>query len=161
MTNKLLNNKHLQKNKINIFWVGVILAAVIIISSFVSKFSPPPSFEKYSPKNLLKKEPEKIEMNGVLINNFNKKTIEVGKLDEVLFVNENQFNITYYPLDEAFLIIITGIPFEDNRILAEKRFLEELGIETVDACKLKVFITTPRIYNPNEAGINYRLSFCE
>lgn len=160
MGKKLLKKGGTGKNKINLFWAGLILILIIIISSYFSKFSPP-NIAKYSPKNLLKKEPEKIEMSGVLINDFNKKTIQVGKLNEVLFVNENRFNITYYPLDEAFLIVVTSIPFETNRLAAEDIFLEELGIDKGSACKLKVFITTPRIYNPNEAGTNFGLSFCE
>lgn len=103
----------------------------------------------------------KVNLDGIVVKDFKQKALNVGKLGEILFVNETNFNITYYPLDNAFLIVITGIPFEQNRLDAEKRFLKELDIGKVEACKLGVYITTPRAYNPKESGINYRLSFCE
>jgi len=140
----------------------LILALLALFSQILDKSFKAP-LQKSAPQTQTSKDSEKsekIELNGIKVNDFNKKAIKVGQLDDVLFVEENGYNITYYPLDKAFLIVITSIPFEENRQIAEKRFLDELGIDTADACKLAVYITTPRAFNPNESGINYSLSFC-
>ncbi|KKQ53437.1 MAG: hypothetical protein UT19_C0008G0020 [Candidatus Woesebacteria bacterium GW2011_GWB1_39_10b] len=153
------------KVKRNLKPISLFIVILVLLALFSQKLDK--SFKAPLQKSALQtqtskdsEKSEKIELNGIKVNDFNKKAIKVGELDDVLFVDENGYNITYYPLDKAFLIVITSIPFEENRQEAEKRFLDELGIGTADACKLAVYITTPRAFNPNESGINYSLSFC-
>lgn len=107
-------------------------------------------------------EEEKIEISGVEMKNFYKKAISVGQqIGDTLIVSNVEYNITYYPLDEAFLIVILRWPFDEIREKAEQDFLESLTISKEQACKLAVYITTPRYANPEYAGNNWRLSWCE
>ena len=150
------------KKRVIVITLAILALLAILSQKFDKAFKgSSKKFTQETQINRASEKTEKIEVNGIQVNDFNKKAIRVGELEEVLFVNESSYKITYYPQDVAFLIVITGIPFEENRQIAEKRFLEELGIKTTEACKLSVYITTPRAYNPNEAGINYRLSWCE
>ncbi|OGM01821.1 hypothetical protein A2115_03825 [Candidatus Woesebacteria bacterium GWA1_41_8] len=101
-----------------------------------------------------------LEINGVKVKNFYKEGSPPGSLGEVTFVKKAQYSLTYFPEETGFLLVITSSPFEENRKLAEKDLLQVLGITEADMCKLSVYITTPQIYNPNEAGNNYPLSYC-
>jgi hypothetical protein len=60
-----------------------------------------------------------------------------------------------------YQVNVLGSPFERARLDAEQAFLFELGITEERACVLNVVVTTPAYANPNDAGINYSLSFCE
>ena len=60
-----------------------------------------------------------------------------------------------------YQITVLGSPFETARILAEQQFLYEVGLDEERACNLNVVISTPSFANPNDAGKNYGLSFCE
>jgi len=46
------------------------------------------------------------------------------------------------------------------KLEVEKRFIELLDISEAEACKLDVIITTPQFVNPEFAGEEYYLSFC-
>jgi len=104
---------------------------------------------------------DKITISGVEMNNFNNFAIYKGKIGDTRFIDEKDFKATYFPEDEAFLINIMASPFDIVRAEAEIKFLSVLSLDKDSACELAVYITTPRTLNPNEAGTNYRLSFCE
>lgn len=104
---------------------------------------------------------DSINVSGVKVNNPYNKAETTGELGDALFVDETYYKIVYYPDDKAFLISIQGSPFETIRNQAEEKFLQELGIDQTQACRLQVWITTPNYINPAFAGQNYRLSFCK
>lgn len=105
---------------------------------------------------------EKIKVSGIEIKNFYKEAISVGEhIGDTLLVDKVEYKIIYYPLDKAFLIIVLRWPFEDIRENAEEDFLETLEISKSQACELSVYITTPAYANPEYAGKNWRLSWCE
>jgi hypothetical protein len=112
-------------------------------------------------KNDIPKGPT-FELSGVSIKNFYNNAENVGEiLGDVVLVNKPNYKIIYYPLDKAFLIPILASPFDKVKENAEKDFLESLDINQEDACKLKVDITTAAAVNPQQAGENHQLSFCE
>ncbi len=79
--------------------------------------------------------------------------------DTILFQNE-RYKIVYFPLSQRYLVSILSSPFSTIRPEAETAFLTLLRLSKTDACKLNVSVITPRWVNPNEATIEYPLSFC-
>ena len=76
-------------------------------------------------------------------------------------VKEDAYTIQYYPTTNFYQISILESPFEENRLLAEQRLLKELNLPEFEACRLNYSIGTPAFANPDEAGKNYKFSFCE
>ena len=106
-------------------------------------------------------ESDKIEITGVSMNNFYKISLTPpGQIGEVMFVDETNYKITYFPIDKGFLIAVLGSPFSSIKSEAEQKFIDVLGISKEDACKLLVVATTPYSINPSEAGREYKLSWC-
>jgi len=104
---------------------------------------------------------ETVKISGLELPNFYKFGSEPGLLGETTIINRGKYRIVYYPADEGFLIPILGRPFEEYREKAEQEFLEVLSVDEQDACKMKVSITTPFSYNPEYAGVNWKLSWCK
>lgn len=152
-------NKLLTSNKW-VFLVFVIALVLLLVQLFPKNSSIDNPFQNLGSETNGGEEAEKIEISGIEVNDFYKESESAGELGEVLFVNKPEYNITYYPLDDAFLIIITRYPFDEIRPSAEEEFLKALGINKTDACKLSVYITTPSFANPDRAGEVYELSFC-
>lgn len=80
---------------------------------------------------------------------------------DILVTESKDFKILYFPKTNQFLVSILSSPFEKARLSAEEEFLKTLSIDKKLACELNVLITTPVFINPNEAGKEYRLSFCD
>lgn len=53
-----------------------------------------------------------------------------------VFAENNDFAISYGKADDSFRVTIWSDRFNETRMIAEKIFLEELGISKKDACKL-------------------------
>ncbi|BCX14440.1 MAG: hypothetical protein KatS3mg088_123 [Patescibacteria group bacterium] len=103
----------------------------------------------------------KIKVSGIEVNNFYKKADIIKDDGYARFVKEKNYEIMYIPVDNSFLISITGSPFEEIRTNAEEDLLKKLGVDKTTACNLNVNITTPGHINPDFAGKVYKLSFCE
>lgn len=71
------------------------------------------------------------------------------------------YSITANKDSSYYKILITKSPFQQYRLEAEQKFLEQLNITKEKACGLDVEITTPRFANPDQAGQIYKLSFCQ
>ena len=106
-------------------------------------------------------ESSKIESSNVKVNNFYKDSKKINSFGDRLISEEKDFEIIYFPRGDQFLISVLASPFYPKRLEAEKKLLNVLGISEKEACKLNVSITTPAFVNPNEAGIDYSLSFCK
>lgn len=164
---KLLETlKHLASLRVVKIGIVLFLGILTIIGIFVSIEDEPVSISEEKPvptltSNFNPPDEDKIELSDVRLDNPYKKTGDVNNYGDVTFVKDPNFEIVYFGQTNQFLISVIGSPFYQKRVLAENQFLSSLGISQDDACKLNVIITTPRHANPNEAGKNYSLSFCE
>ncbi len=122
--------------------------------------SPTISFPTPFPTPSFPQTPE-ITISGVEVKNFYQNAEEYSKQGDVQFSSIPQYNLVYLSKFNEFLVSILSSPFEDTRVIAEKDFIEKLGITELEACKLTVTVTTPKSVNPEFAGKKYRLSFCE
>jgi len=80
--------------------------------------------------------------------------------DAVIKTNDHKYQIVYLKNTDSILISILGSPFEATRQEAEQDLLTTLDISKADACRLSVTINTTISANPDEAGVDYSLSFC-
>ena len=107
---------------------------------------------------------EKIDIvtldGNVAVNNVYKQKIDDLSAGGISFRDNSEYYIAYYPQDQGFLIVLHGSDIQVARQKAESEFLQALGVEQDQACKLRVSLTVPESVNPNVAGGNYGLSFC-
>ncbi len=103
----------------------------------------------------------KINISGVSVNDFTKTSRPIEETTEFYVTEKSNYAIIYDSKDNSFLIGILSSPFETNRQTAEEGFLQTLGITKENACLLTVTESTPHFVNPNNAGIIYKLSFCQ
>lgn len=96
----------------------------------------------------------------VTMNNLYKDPISHLSDNGVEFKENSYYYMAYYPQGNAFIIAMMNADIETARQMAEKDFLEILGISKDDACKLNVSLTVPMSVNAEAAGGDYHLSFC-
>lgn len=140
-------------NKLNTKRNKMVLAMVVVIG-FVATVV-------ITAKKQIADEAGRIMVSGISVKNPRSSVVMENEQGDVVFSKSNGFEIVYLPTFKQFLISITAPPFNENVSAAEQEFLDRLGISEAEACKLNVVITTPQSANPNEAGKNYGLSFCE
>ena len=104
---------------------------------------------------------EKIMISDIPVNNFLKTAIKINPSGNILIKDGGTYQITVYTSTGQFLLSIQQSPFEETRNIAEKAFLDLLGVEKNQACKLDVSITTPFFANPDLADEIFPLSFCQ
>lgn len=95
----------------------------------------------------------------ILVSNFYKYAV---KTDENLVVikEEPQYTIVHFPKDQGFIISLLSQPVKTSREIAEKRFLDALGITKEQTCMLRISLVIPRSVDYDLSGKNYHLSFC-
>ncbi len=153
-------------NKVRIVIFSVLVTIIVIVSTIIFLLSSAP--QKTTPQELIvptKIPPvlsttDKIIISGIPIKNPYISPVQLDTQGDSLMTSTETYNLVYLKPFNEFLISITGAPFEVNRQLAEKAFLERVGITQEQACQIKVTITTPASVNPTEAGQKYPLSFC-
>jgi hypothetical protein len=96
---------------------------------------------------------------SVVVKNFYKSAVEVRDFG-VLVRRTNEYDLVYFPGGSTFLMTISSQPVEAAVRTAEKEFIEVLGVNEQDACRLQVAITVPFSTDPAYAGKEYGLSFC-
>jgi hypothetical protein len=148
----------------------IIILLLIIVSLNLSSGSPgnnlkpgvipvnPSSVPAVSRKPVVL--PEKIEISGISVNNFNKDPKEIDSFGDVFITGGEEFDIIYFPNTKNFSINILSSPFRDMQLKAEEVFLKKLGITKEQACLLPVDVGTPFYANPDESGKQFPLSFC-
>lgn len=104
---------------------------------------------------------KKMVVSNVSVENIYNSELGTNSRGDILFSQSENYQIFYFSQEKQFLISIIGAPFDQKRILAEQNFLKILKINEKDACKLNTVVNTPSFANPKEAGINYKLSFCD
>lgn len=95
---------------------------------------------------------------SVTVNNFYK--IAPGAEDEFIVIARNDnYEINYDTTNSGFYIDIKQPPFTANRASAEADFLNLLGVNQADACKLTVAIGAEPAASAGSGG-SFPLSFC-
>lgn len=95
------------------------------------------------------------------INNFIETSKKLNAAGDMLLEQTDEYQITYLNIFKTFLITISKTPFEENKTKAENKLLEILGVDKETMCRFDVVITTPHFVDPEHAGKNYALSFCD
>lgn len=103
---------------------------------------------------------ETMEVGGVKINNIYKTPVKETPQFDALIVNNEKYQIVYLQKFSKFLITIYDSDFDKTKAIAEKDFLDKLGIDQAAACKLTVEINTIQSVNKELAGKIFPLSFC-
>ena len=78
----------------------------------------------------------------------------------VLFIDESYYSISYFSVDQGFIITLKNSNLQKARDLAEADFLKQLNLDQISACNLKVTLNVPWSIGFDAAGVNYGLSFC-
>jgi len=107
------------------------------------------------------KNADKLVEGDIEIDNFYKSAQVINENGDAVVNKSEDHETIYFPTGSQFLISIIGSPFDEAKLKAEVSFLQSLGISQDEACRLNVIITTPRFANPEQAGQEYKLSFCE
>lgn len=98
---------------------------------------------------------------SIAINDFYKSpTAEIiDPQKDAYIVKTERYNLVYITVDQSFIISLFGEDFQVSRDVAEKEFLNKLGITKDQACQLRVSVGV-RSTDMNIAGKEYGLSFC-
>lgn len=76
-------------------------------------------------------------------------------------VNEPELTAVKFDKNQSYDITVMKAPFAAHREEAENKFLEEMGISRAEACDLNITVGTIMSVDPDAAGQNYPLSFCD
>lgn len=162
---ELQYNKTMKKILILTALLTTILVVLILIrvsnrpSQNIPKTTPTPT--QYIPPPLPTIPPnDTLTVNGIKVNNIYKDARDRTQTGDVDFSSSPNYSITYLPKYSEFIITIYQLPFEENRILAEKEFIKKLDISQQQACLMTVSISVPFSVDPEQSGIKFPLSFC-
>lgn len=72
---------------------------------------------------------------------------------------QKEFGIFEYNKN-SYMITILKAPFEENRLIAERAFLDTYRLTEEEACKLRVYINTPFRVDAELSGKTFPLSSC-
>lgn len=162
-----------KKKKILIIIGGVFVLTVVLVNIFlpdndsetestpVSQDTPDSYFSTDNYQDTEIPETDVVKAGGSVIKNFYNDERKVSPKGDVVITETSSYTIFYFKSDDSFLLSITTSPFEENRVVAENDFLQQLEIDEDKACRLDVATTTPAFANPDEAGNNWPLTFCE
>ena len=78
----------------------------------------------------------------------------------VLFSDQNNYSIMFFPDDASFIISIKDGNINEVRKRAEADFLSKTNITEQEACQLDVTLAVLWTADINAAGTGYGLSFC-
>jgi hypothetical protein len=107
------------------------------------------------------KEPDDLILSGIPVDNFYKDAARILPNNDVVLVENENYQIVYLAEFEEFNISITGKNFDLLQKEAEKIFLEKVGLDPANACRLTIVVTAPAYAKHEYAGIQLTPSFCE
>jgi hypothetical protein len=87
------------------------------------------------------------------VHNFYLNSETINPEGDTYVIDRPEYSITYLPKFGKFMISILTSPFEQVR-------LTKLQISEAQACQLDISISTPLFANPDFAGRQFTLSFC-
>jgi hypothetical protein len=103
----------------------------------------------------------KTEKGDVSVNNIEKDPVQkIAFDDSVVFRKTDDYEMSYYPTDQGFIITLQNSDLTNARTAAEKDFIDALGISQEQSCFLKVTLNGPFDVSQAASGRNYGLSFC-
>lgn len=89
------------------------------------------------------------------------QVINENKYESIVYKDsQSNYEISYLPQEDRYIITVYGSPFTKYSLEAEQSFLKTHKITPQEACLKNVSTGTPFYANPSEAGKNYKLSFC-
>jgi hypothetical protein len=89
------------------------------------------------------------------------QTINENKYESIVYKDpQSNYEVSYLPQENRYIITIYGSPFAKYRLEAEQLFLKTYKITPQEACLKNISTGTPFYANPSEAGKIYKLSFC-
>lgn len=98
---------------------------------------------------------------SVTVKNFYKNaSLITPDAQSILIVASPSYNIAYSVPDSSFSIALLSEPLAAARTAAEAAFLNVLGIDQTNACRLTVYEEVPSALSATYAGENLGLSFC-
>ena len=100
-------------------------------------------------------------ISGIAVNNFYKSAIQQNSNGDVLIAQTDAYRITYLKQFEQFIISLTGSDTMSVQKEAEQKFLEILGIDAPNACRLTIQENVPATVDNKYAGNVFIPSFCE
>ncbi len=120
------------------------------------------NYELLPIEDLAKKPNLQIDTNkgSVAIDNVYKNPVEKLSRNGVEFKESEKYNMSFYPQNNGFLIVITDPNVVASEKEAENDFLSQLEISKDDACKLEISITVPFGVSEKYSGKVYGFSFC-
>lgn len=101
------------------------------------------------------KEGQSFEVNNV----YNHPVASLSS-NGVLFKENADYEMVFYPEKASFLISIDNFDLNPAREKAEADFLQTLETTKEEACKLNVTLGTTYDISPKNSGANFGLSFC-
>jgi len=96
---------------------------------------------------------------SVTVKNFYPRIVG-GEENTVVILEKPTHFISYDTMDSSFWVAVAAKPFLENRAMAERDFLEVLGISQGNACRLNVVVGIPYGIDPSLNGRQFNLSFC-
>lgn len=94
------------------------------------------------------------------VNNFIPQSTPILGYDGFYIVQTDAYTISYFSQKQGLLISITQAPVLELKERAEKELLRILNISPEQACKLHVEVRTMISVDPDLAGRELGLSFC-
>ena len=86
----------------------------------------------------------------------------INESGDLLIKSAQEYQIVYLKKFDQFLISIKKTPFETSRKIAEQDFLNNiLKTNKKLACQFNVKVVVPNFVDPELAGQEFSLSFCE
>lgn len=157
-----MKSKKLKRFARSIFILLVIVLGIIGLRYIGLRLNERSLIKKGSESIVQKnKTSEKILTQGIEVNNFKANPVKIISGEEYVISTNSKFTISYFPINDGFLIILLDKDFIATRSEAENTLLTILGIEREAACRLKVNTTTPKAVNPSMSGRIFTLSWCE
>lgn len=148
--------------------LGLILFSVLMIYLIINPAPPSaPVTGKISPTIFKFIRPtipvvpgDRFIIGDVSTKNFYKIALKSNSNGDLLIEETDDYHLVYFPGGSYFLINILSPNYNQARERAENRLIEILGINEVEACRLRITVATPLSINPDKKGVILPLSFC-
>jgi len=105
-------------------------------------------------------QPGDIIIDGIAVNDFRENAARITANNDVVLVENEEYQIIFYHDIQEFKLYLTGENFEQTQMRAEEAFLNALGIDEESACQLFVEVFVPSTVQNKHAGQILPLNFC-
>jgi len=143
--------------EVKIFIIGIAVMFLIMLligGVYFAFFAPGPNSSENRTRQVTGTDGSKVAVRDFT------PDIQMQTESSQVIKTSDQFDLLYFPQDQAFLITLESLPLKTARGEGEKALLENLNIPESEACNLKIEVKVPDEIDPNLSGINLGLSFC-